>query len=824
MNATIDRSEDRLFELLPLIYRMRDAGQGFPLRDFLRVLGRQADAIEADIARLYDNWFIETCDDWVVPYIGDLLGYSLLPEAATLGSAGDNAERLGRVLAPRADVANTIGARRRKGTLSLLEDLARDSADWPARAVEFYRLLGWMQHLDHQRPTRGGFADVRDPGATQSLQWRNGAFDPFAHTVDVRRLGSHRGRGRHGIPNVGLFVFRLRSDAVTKTPAYCVESSGAHCYSFSVLGNDSPLYRKPVAETEKTGIAEEANLPVPLRRYRFAEHGGRADDKAARYATVAADLYGEGRSFTIYAPDWPSRGQGLPVPRDMLLPADLDDWRYPAPRGKIAVDPERGRMVFPVNQRPKHGVWVSYRYGFAGDLGGGEYPRETAELENAYRHVVHAAQPGVDHARATWPQRHFGRISDALAAWAIEKDAVEAAALEACKAAGLEGPDALACAHAKRPRALILELAESGVYEGGVDLQLEPGEAIQIRAAEGARPVLRLLDLRASYPDAMTIAGKAGSRVLLDGLLIAGRGIEVQGPGDDSGNGAPGETAVDSPDGTHNGDAPIYSDNALGDDALDDSRRARGAGLPQDLCELTIRHCTLIPGWALHCDCDPKRPGEPSISLVGTRAALRVERSILGPISVVAPTPRGEPQRVSLCDSVLDATGAGRVALGSPDEVVAYVDAEIVRCTVVGEIQAHSMSLAEDSIFVDGVRVLRRQRGCMRFCHAPAGSRTPQRFRCQPDLAIATVPASDMAGRERERARVAPQFMTLRYGAPDYMRLADACAAEIRSGASDRSAMGVWHHLYEPQREANLAMRLEEHVPAGVDAGIIFAS
>ncbi len=818
MNATLDRSEDRLFDLLPLIYRMRDAEQGFPLRDVLRVLGRQADAIEADIARLYDNWFIETCDDWVVPYIGDLIGYTLLPEAATLGSAGDNAERLGRVLAPRADVANTIEARRRKGTLSLLEDLARDSADWPARAVEFYRLLGWMQHLDHQRPTRGGFADLRDPGTTQALQWHNGAFDTLAHSIDLRRIASHRGRGRHHIPNVGLFVFRLRSYPVTKTPAYCVESSGSHCYSFSVLGNDSPLYRHPVAETEATHIAEERNLPVPLRRYRFADRladrsakpGGSAN--AALYATVQADLYGEDRSFAIYAPDWPSKGQGLPVPHAALLPADLDHWRYPAPRGKITVDPERGRMVFPVNQRPKHGVWVSYRYGFAGDIGGGEYPRETTALENAHRYVVHAAQPGVDHARSAWPGGHFGRISDALAAWASHKDAVQAAALEACRATGLEGPDALACARAKRPRALILELAESGVYEGGVDLQLEPGEAIQIRAAEGTRPVLRLLDLRASYPDAMTIAGKAGSRVLLDGLLIAGRGIEVQGPGDDGGNGTPGDTASGVSTRTHGCDMPV------------DDGRAHRTETAQDLCELVIRHCTLTPGWALQCDCDPKRPGEPSVSLTGTRAALHVERSILGPIAVVAPTPRGEPQRIALCDSVLDATGSERVALGSPDEVVAYVDADIVRCTVIGEVQAHSIRLAEDSIFVSQVRVLRRQRGCMRFCHTPAGSRTPRRFRCQPDLAIASLPASDDAGRLRERARVAPTFMSLRYGAPDYVRLADACAAEIRSGASDRSAMGVWHHLYEPQREANLAARLEEHVPAGIDAGIIFAN
>ncbi|MGP1666328.1 MAG: hypothetical protein ACTS5I_10565, partial [Rhodanobacter sp.] len=294
---------DRLYNLLPTIYRMRDAQQGFPLRDLLQLLDTQAGVLRNDIGRLYDNWFIETCDDWVVPYIGDLLGYSLLPEAATLGHDGAPVAGLGRVLAPRADVANTIDARRRKGTLALLEDLARDAAGWPARAVEFYRLLGWTQHLDHRHPTRGGTLDVRDPGPLQLLRWAGGAFDSAAHSVDVRRLDSQRGRGRYSIPAVGLFVFRLRSYPVTTTPAYCLEEYGPHCFSFSVLGNDTPLYQRPVAETEPTHIAREHNLPVPLRRYRFAPRGARAD-----HAEVAADLYGDQRSLVIFAPDWPSKG------------------------------------------------------------------------------------------------------------------------------------------------------------------------------------------------------------------------------------------------------------------------------------------------------------------------------------------------------------------------------------------------------------------------------------------------------------------------------------------------------------------------------------
>ena len=66
--------------------------------------------------------------------------------------------------------------------------------------------------------------------------------------------------------------------------------------------------------------------------------------------------------------------------------------------------------------------------------------------------------------------------------------------------------------------------------------------------------------------------------------------------------------------------------------------------------------------------------------------------------------------------------------------------------------------------------------------------------------------------------------MSLRYGNPNYARLADATCREIAAGASDESAMGVYHDLFEPQRYANLAARLDEFAPAGSDAGILFAT
>src|SRR5438105_14652327 len=114
---------DRLYNLLPSVYRMRDAALGQPLRALLRVIAEQVNLVEDDIAQLYENEFIETAEDWVVPYIGDLVGYRPVAEA---GGPADNADCRGpsRVLVPRREIANLIRTRRRKGPPALLEQPA----------------------------------------------------------------------------------------------------------------------------------------------------------------------------------------------------------------------------------------------------------------------------------------------------------------------------------------------------------------------------------------------------------------------------------------------------------------------------------------------------------------------------------------------------------------------------------------------------------------------------------------------------------------------------------------------------------------------------
>jgi len=721
---------DRLDRLLPAIYRQRDVEQGEPpqrepLRALLQVIAEQVAVLETDITQLYENWFIETCQDWVVPYIGDLIGYQPIHEAGESEDVRDTEGRLrNRILIPRREVANTLRYRRRKGTLTLLELLANDVADWPARAVEFYRLLFLAQHINHRHLERGRTADLR---RSASLELRDGPFDSLAHTVDVRRPTSHRTLGRYNIPSVGLFVWRLRRYSVTDAPAYCFEDEGPHCFLFSVLGNDTPLFTPGAPDlTARHGLGA-LGVPAPIRRRALHARPG--------------DYYGAGKSFAITL--GPAR---TPVRLEQIVAADLSGWHYHPPAGYVAVDPQLGRIVFPPRQPPEEGVAVSYYYGFSADMGGGEYDRPARQVAG-YR--VYRVGEG----------EAFQHIRDAL--------------LQCAGDAG-QSPHA------------VIEITDSGAYTEQLEVTLKAQQRLEIRAADGHRPVLRVLDFRTAQPDALTVKGEDGSRFTIEGLLITGRGVEVRGP----------------------------------------------------VSCLTIRHTTLVPGWGLACDCEPDRPTEPSLTLFNFRGRVEIEHSILGSIEVNEDEVRTDPVPIEMSDSILDATGEQLGALEAPGAPVAHAVLTILRCTVIGFVQVHAIELAENSVFIGRVTVARRQRGCMRFCFVPDGSRTPRRYRCQPDLVEQAVaeeltalakpgvpdPAVVVAAQAREQERVRPQFNSTRYGRPTYCQLAEQCAEEIVRGADDESEMGAFHDLFQPQRDANLRARLVEYTPAGTDAAVIHAS
>ncbi len=240
----------------------------------MSVFAKQAGVVESDIAQLYENWFIETCEDWVVPYLGDLIGVRGLHAVSHA------------TFSLRARVANTLGYRRRKGTAAMLEQLAHDSTGWPAHAVEFFELLDTTQNLNHLRPFNVITPDLR---RTEVLDLLDTPFDRIAHSVDVRRIAS--GRGKHNIPNIGLFLWRLQSYPLSDANARRAGLSPHGRFTFSPLGTSAPLFNVPEPETEITHLAEEINVPAELRRRPLYDELEARRQKIAEKSRPSRTLY-----------------------------------------------------------------------------------------------------------------------------------------------------------------------------------------------------------------------------------------------------------------------------------------------------------------------------------------------------------------------------------------------------------------------------------------------------------------------------------------------------------------------------------------------------
>src|SRR3984957_12161800 len=126
---------NKLWALIPEVYRTADSvtvdGEG-PLQELCQRLAVQLAVVRRSLDRLWEDQSIESCEDWLIPYIAALLDTNLVPAMDARGQ--------------RLDVANTISYRRRKGTLGLIEELAADVTGWECRAVEFFRRLPRRRH------------------------------------------------------------------------------------------------------------------------------------------------------------------------------------------------------------------------------------------------------------------------------------------------------------------------------------------------------------------------------------------------------------------------------------------------------------------------------------------------------------------------------------------------------------------------------------------------------------------------------------------------------------------------------------------------------
>jgi hypothetical protein len=704
---------DRLYELLPVVYRQRDVVQGLPLRDLLRVIAEQVIALEDDIAGMYEDWFIETCRDWVVPYIADLVGYQAVTGAVRESDDAESHLRT-RAAVPRRDVANYIRDLRRRGTLALLESLAVDSAGFPSRAVEFYTLLGRTQSLNHL-DRRGSLVDLRNG---EGLDLIDSPFDRLAHTVDLRSVNASRNPGRHNIPSAGAYVWRLRSYSITNGPAAFLQqrSRGHAFYTFSALGNDAPLFTRAERERASTSIADEINVPAPIRRRALELHRD--------------DYYGPTKSFAIWL-----NGASEPVPAAKIVAADLTHWKYRPHDDQVAVDPKLGRIILAKEARS---VRVSYHYGFPADVGAHESSRALAQPNGAKLYRVGA-------------EEEYARVALAFEQW--RKDAMNS------KTA---------------PFHAVIEVADSDSYTEPLDdIEILPQHSLQLRAANRCRPTLRLLDYDLQRGERFRVVMHDRARFTLDGLVLSGRPLLIVGEG------------------------------------------GRAVAV-----HVTVRRSTLVPGWELHHDCEPKAPQEASLELENVSGSVKIDRTIIGTIAVVDETVAAEPISIEIRDSIVDATSNDLDAIGGPNAGYAWAVLTILRSTVIGQVLAHTMELGENAIFTGVVRIARRQHGCVRFCSVAPGSRTPRRYHCQPDIALQGVADIDA---DQEARRVTPRFTSTRFGDPAYCQLAHDCPDEIAAGAEDGSEMGAYHDLFIPQRAATLRARLDQSTPAGMQTGIIYA-
>jgi len=737
---------DRLYELLPAIIRQRDDAQREPLRALLAVIAREGKVFEDDLVRLFDNLFIETCDDWVVPYLGDLLGVRGLNDIARAG------------FSQRARVANTLGYRRRKGTATMLEQLARDTTGWPTRVVEFFQILETTQWLNHLRPQNLRTPDLRD---TNALELVDTAFDTAAHTADVRHIASRR--GRHNIPNIGLFLWRLQSYPLENvSPRSAGPADGR--YFFHPLAVDVPLFNSPQTETDITHLATEIDVPTPLRRRPLFD-----ELEARRAAILAGDTPTENYFHSIKPSPTPTIASALsvsvrlaandpltPIPPEQIFISDLNEiapgqWRRPdaTPAGhvpNVAVDPVLGRLSFAAGLVPAE-VLVSAAHGFPGDLGGGPYDRRDSVAEFPLASVDW--QAGVS---ANFPndplQNLYPTIRAAVDAWNNRP------------AGTVTG---------------IIAITDNRTYAGN----LTGAFAVQLGAGE------KLLLVSADWPKLPVPGGAPGQTARFPGRITPSeRRAHLRGDVNISGNAplsseAPGE---------------FWIDGLLIDGALTVLKNKPSTTLGT----LHLAHTTLVP----------KSDGL-LVEDGNEKLSVALERTICGPIVL--------PDTVAALDiteSIVDVENG--VAIDAPGARV-----EIQASTIRGRVQAQQLE-AGNSIFTEDVQIERLQTGCVRFCYVPLVSTTPRRYRCQPELALAS--AETKAAQALALARIAPAFTAVDYPAAAYLQLARLCAAEICTGADDGAEMGAWRFLRQPQREANLNASLDEYLRLGLEAGLIFAT
>ena len=761
---------EKLWQLVPEVYRTEDGLASNPgvLRRIVEVIGAETAQSRRSIDRLWEDQHVETCDDWAVPYIGDLVG-------ARLVSADDRRAR-------RVDVANTIRFRRRRGTPDLLDSFVRALSGWDVVLVEGFRQLARTRHRLDARPRAVGFFTTTLTGGTADLrrpagaELSDGPFDEYFHTLDARLL---RGRdGRFGVTKLNFHLFRLRAYEMTEVdPMELTDPDGLGLlrrFTVDPSGRDVALFINaeppdPDAVAALPGQLARPSCGQPLEweitqamRCRLLGHVAyrittsiveelrqlanppTGADEGALFALLDVRFDSEpalrrrlqdlGAAIPATPPDWyrtlvalsllersgkanlyPAQVEIASVPSVQVAAADLADRGcQPDPEGVLAtllLDPERGRFSSVPPDAPGFVPFVArYHYGFSGDVGAGPYPR----------------------------------------------DPVPAADVPSRVATGGTVPDGGVL------RGDGLLVADNRTYT----LSVVATTPVQARAVLQAGPQKRpyvLLDGGAILaPDA------SDSTFLIDG-------------------GWYGATEATPP--------------AAG--AVADFVLAGAAGLDAaefDFERVEIRFATFDPGGVR---ADGVRIAPLRLLVRARIRRLVVRRCIMGPIHVVRDDP-DDPSLVEellVCDSVVDAReAADRLAVSSSFGTVVLEGS-----TIFGDVAADVLR-ASDTIVDGRVRVVNNQAGCFRFSASEpgAGVRLPPRYR---DV---LAPISEAA------------FTATRFGDPQYAQLSVVAPAPLLGGAENGSEMGVFSHLLGPIRLRSVRAKVDEYGPVGLLAQYLF--
>ena len=781
-----------LYSRLPEIHRIHDSDRA--LQQFLAVVERAFGYIRDDISQLYDDHFIETCADWVIPYIGDLVGTSHLSgDAHTL----------------RADVADTVALRRRKGTLAAIELLTYSLTRWGVHAVELRERLVWHQHLNHQRPDaggdpayglppntppatvatspvtrlrpiRGGTITLRDPA---SLTLLDGPFDPFAHIADPRPPTADS--LRYNLPNLAIFLWRLADYQVAVSRPVLHGPMGANP---GAAGNEAPVIARffvhPMAEPVQlfnasrfdpnrrpllVGRLDETPSPMPPPRLTTGAPAGNPGAYVAATSYNAAapppppitvgpqglQLHVPAAAFGAVA--WTFRGANL-CAWETGLDRVLDNF-------EVAIDPVIGRLAFGVPMAAhasalRDALLLTYTYGAVGPIGA--HPEDSREP-----------------APATWRDEpvilRTVRFDPALNTLEQSLDNIH---------------------NATQP--IVVEIADSMTYDldlgavagtvveaGGPTLRLN--RSLIIRAREGQRPVIRIAQPLRFRPtnvadpspavQAQFDAVMARLDVRLEGLYLTRDAALV---------------AADP-------NAPIVARAAVNRlEVISSTLDPGGFRKPNGTREVMRTSLDLRDGYGFG-------PGTPEDRAFAQTPDVILQRSITGPLRI------DSTYTITIEDAVIDGgsgvmdPAAAAFALTSAANPAAGwgPPASIRGVTFFGRTRVASINGC-GGIFVHALQVEDTQRGCIQESYfegstaAGVQDRLPQHHAC-------------VRGFE---ARLG--FTAHTFGAAGYGQLTRNSDFRILERGPGDDAMGATGFLFEAHKWRNLRIRLAEFMPVGV--------